>query len=315
MKWTTEKINEIIQNLNNGSNIKQVIRDININHILSDETEDIKFPFLISEKDGHPILRSPFLSFEYTDEEKQNLFEIKAEPSSILKFLDLKFYDYQVDWLRYYNSKKFNLFVKSRQIGATTLSLICGIHYILTNTDKQVVFICRDTSDVLDKIGIFMNLYDKNIPFYMKKGVTKIKNDKSNFYFDFDNGCKIKFTTLNKQIIGSSIDFLIIEDLSLMNENVMPTNIPFCKDRILISSLLSSDENSWVNKVVNNNTLHQFNVKKFDWTCRTDRSVNWARQEMLHLGSLNSFVNEYCCGRITPEIQSYLRDIKIDSIL
>lgn len=311
MTWSTEKINEIIHDLNNGSNIKQIIRDININHLLSDESNDIKFPFLISEKDGSPILKTPFLYFEYTDEEKQTLFEIKSDPCSLLKFFDLKFYDYQNVWLRYYHTKKFNLFVKSRQIGATTLSLISAIHYILTNIDKQIVFICRNSDDAIDKISLFLNLYEKNIPFYMKKGVTKINQ----FYFEFENGCRILFAPENKSLIGSSIDFLIIEDIYLMNENTMPVNIPLCKDRILISTLLSKDDSSWVNQIVNNQTSHNFNVKKFDWTCMTDRDANWVRQEMIHLGSIGEFVNEYCCGIITPETQSFIRDIKIDSIL
>jgi len=44
--------------------------------------------------------------------------------------------------------------------------------------------------------------------------------------------------------------------------------------------------------------------------------MRWnSQKEMTHLGGLNEFINQYCCGRVTPETQSYLRDIKIDSIL
>ena len=67
MLWNTDKINNIIESLKNGSNIKQIIRDINISHILSDETTEIKFPFLISETEGIPIFRTPDIQFEYSE--------------------------------------------------------------------------------------------------------------------------------------------------------------------------------------------------------------------------------------------------------
>lgn len=308
MLWNTDKINNIIESLKNGSNIKQIIRDINISHILSDETTEIKFPFLISETEGIPIFRTPDIQFEYSEEEKQNMFQIKSDSTSILKYFNLKKFNYQKDWLRHYQDNRFNLFVKSRQIGATTLSLICAIHYILTNTEKEIVFLCRDNSDTIDKFDKFIKLYNDNIPFFLQKGVTSIKGNK-NFSISFENRCRISFR--DKLAMTTSIDFLISEDIN----NLEPEIMPFCRDRILISSLPTKDSNSWIYKLTNNQTLHQFNIQYFDWTSNKDRDSNWVRNEIMNLGSTNDFIQEYCCGRITPEIQSYLRDFKIDSIL
>lgn len=308
MLWNTDKINDIVELLRNGSNIKQIIRDININHILSDETTEIKFPFLISETEGIPIFRTPDLQFEYSEEEKLKMLEISEYAPQILNFFKIKKFHYQKDWLRYYQDNRFNLFVKSRQIGATTLSLICAIHYILTNTEKEIVFLCRDKLDVIDKFDKFIKLYNDNIPFYLQIGVTFIKGNK-NFSISFENRCRISFR--DKLTMTTSIDFLISEDIN----NLEPVIIPFCRDKILISSLPTKDSNSWIYKITNNQTLHKFNIQYFDWTLFKDRDSNWARNVIMELGNTKDFIQEYCCDRITPEIQSYLRDIKIDSIL
>lgn len=315
MRWNTQKVNQILEQYKSDSSLKPIVRNITIDHLLSDSSEELQFPFLISPTEGIPIFRTPHLSFEYTDEEIQSMFEIKSDATSILKYFNLKEYDYQKNWLKYYQDKRYNFFIKSRQIGATTLSLICAIHYILTNTEKEVVFLCRDVQDTTDKFDKFIKLYNDNIPFYLKSGVTKIGGRNKSYSMDFENGCRIVFKIQSELLIGASIDFLIIEDLELMKIDILPTNSPLVRDRILVSTLPSNDANSWVYKVINNQTLHQFNLQYFDWSLIKDRDSNWIRHEMIHLGGLNEFINEYCCGRVTPEIQSYLRDIKIDSIL
>ena len=312
MIWNTEKINNIFELLESGSSIKQIIRDININHILSDETEKIKFPFLISPKEGLPVFRTPFLSFEYTEEEIQNLFELKSDASSILKYFDFPDDGYQKKWIDSYQQKKYNFFVKSRQIGETTLSLICAIHYILTNTEKSVYFLCRDQHDVIDKFDKFIRLYENNIPFYLKRGVTNIKENKKHS-IEFDNLCSINFIKSGDNILkGNYHNFLIIEDFSLMSESKGNFSIANY-ERGLISSLPTSDTNNLVYKVCNSTTL--YNIQYFDWTSVKSRDENWLKQTIISLGSMNFFKNEYCCGRLTPEIQSYLRDFKINSLL
>jgi hypothetical protein len=315
MRWNSQKVNQILEQYKSDSSLKPIVRDITIDHILSDSSEELQFPFLISPTEGIPIFRTPHLSFEYTDEEIQSMFEIKSDATSILKYFNLKEFDYQKDWINHYQNKRYNFFIKSRQIGVTTLSLICAIHYILTNTEKVVVFLCRDVQDATDKFDKFIKLYNDNIPFYLKSGVTKISGRNKSHSMDFESGCRIVFKIQSELLIGASIDFLIIEDLELMKIDILPTNSPLVRDRILVSTLPSNDTKSWVYKVCNNQTLHQFNLQYFDWSLIKDRDFNWIRHEMIHLGGLNEFINQYCCGRVTPETQSYLRDIKIDSIL
>ena len=109
MTWCTDLINDVLEQYEKDPNIKPLVRDITINHILSDDKDEIVFPFLIHPVTGKLDLRAPYLLFNYTEEEIQNLFEIKSEPTSIFKYVrltnnsDWNPYPFQLDWIDQYS--------------------------------------------------------------------------------------------------------------------------------------------------------------------------------------------------------------------
>jgi hypothetical protein len=307
MIWSTEKINNILEQYKQDKSIKPIVRDITIDHILSNETSEITFPFVIEQITGEILFKSSGLLFEYTDVEIQNFFEIKSEPSKIFEYLEFDPYPFQKEWLEDSQQRRYNLFIRSRQIGTTTVNLISALYYIINNVEKNVVYLCRSVDDSTNKFQKFVSLY-KQLPFYLQIGVI----DYSSVKIKFENGSSISFYQQNKNNVGFSVDFLIVEDLNLMNQSIINTWLPIVKGSLLVTTLPSSDRSHWINQCLTNNN---FSVKYFDWTCIPERGNTWVKNELLATGGISSFINEYCCGKITPETQSILRDIKIDSIL
>ena len=48
MRWNSQKVNQILEQYKSDSSLKPIVRDITIDHILSDSSEELQFPFLIS---------------------------------------------------------------------------------------------------------------------------------------------------------------------------------------------------------------------------------------------------------------------------
>ena len=103
MIWNTYSINELIEQYSKNQSIKSLMRSVSIYHILSDSNSEVDFPFRINSKSGDISYRSPNLLFEYTELEKQNLFDIKSDPISIFKYIGVTPHRCQVDMIKSYS--------------------------------------------------------------------------------------------------------------------------------------------------------------------------------------------------------------------
>ena len=244
MIWNTKLINEILENFEEDKSVKPILRDIHINHILSDDNEKIDFPFLIDPLINTLSIRSPHILFDYTKEEKRNISEMHHDATKIFKYARLKNmgvgyqgvnafndwlpYSFQLEWVNDYQKHKYNIFKTSRQIGSSQLGALCVLHYILSNHDKSVQFIGSTNLSCEDAAKRFYWLYE-GLPFYMKVGVKEIRpkfftGSKKKISIKFDNGSEILFNSAEKFNIGRSIDFLIMEDVKdtkILN-NILP---------------------------------------------------------------------------------------------
>ena len=316
MTWCTDSINDILEQYEKDPNIKPLVRDITINHILSDDKDEIVFPFLIHPVTGKLDLRAPNLSFNYTEEEKNNILEI-SDPTTIFKYVkltnngsysDWNPYPFQLDWITNYSKYKFNFFITSRQIGSSNLEMLSVLHYILINKDKTIFYIGPSNQNCTETAIKLYNLFN-SLPFYMRVGVTKREiND-----IHFENGCVIRFYSHDKLIPSSvNINLLIIDDLSRMRPDILKDLFPQC-ERCLISTLPSKDKLTKVQ--YNTFGVGVFNIIKYNWECVPTRDENWAKNEILQIGGALDFINEYSCGEANDRLKAIVRDYKIESIL
>jgi len=315
MIWNTQLIDELLNRYQEDKDIKSLVRDITINHILSDDDESVVFPFLIDPVTTELNLRAPNLSFDYTTDEISKLFEIKSDTTSIFNHLKIfnKLYEFKRKWLEDYKSNRYNIFITSRQIGSSYMAMMCALHYILTNTDKNVIFIGINKQMLIETSMKFSKLYN-SLPFFMKVGVIHTTDNPKKYEIKFDNGCKIKFIDGSSNI-AEQIDFLIIDDLDRMQSQLMHHLFPMLSARSHSKLLIfgqNQKQNTWLQTAINN---PYFNVQYYNWTSISDRSTEWVKETINIVGGINQFINEYNCGQIDSNLQAILRDFKIDDIL
>ena len=303
MIWNTYSINELIEQYSKNQSIKSLMRSVSIYHILSDSNSEVDFPFRINSKSGDISYRSPNLLFEYTELEKQNLFDIKSDPISIFKYIGVTPHRCQVDMIKSYSNHRFNLATCTKRIGSTYASLILSLSYILANKDKTIQYICINKNMCDKNISTFRYLYDK-LPFYMKLGII----DDKRHTIKFDNGCIIHFSISKSIQIGYSISFLIIDNAYKSDRDI---------DNILVSCSANGASVLIIsNKYIETIFQHQsyYNNSYYDWTSNELFTTEWAEDKIKKVG-ITKFIEESCLGRITEEMKPTLRDITINSIL
>jgi len=149
-KWTTERVNDLINQIDEGFATK-------IN------------PFW----EGMPEWRSGNIVFEYTSEE---MGEIKKCSEDVIYFANrychamtedgvkkITLRDYQEDMLKDMQQNNKCVVLCPRQVGKTIVSGIFLTWYLLFNTDKNLMILANNgstTEEIIDKIkNILINLY------------------------------------------------------------------------------------------------------------------------------------------------------------
>lgn len=178
--------------------------------------------------------------------------------------------------------------------------------------NKSVRFIGRTNQSCENSAIKFYQLYE-SLPFYMKIGVTEIKpkiftSNSKKTLMKFENGCEIRFSQADN--VNGHIDFLIIED---MKDSTVFTNL---------IPILSSAAGFLIYGLPNNDPVFQqiqltskiINHKQYNWNSVPNRDVEWVKQEILNIGGVREFINEYSNGEITPELKIILRDKLIEDL-
>ena len=252
--WTTEKINQLIDDINNG--VKDV-RKLGMS------------PF----KDNDINLRRENLPFEYTPEEIEELSKCK---SSLIYFalnycviqtnngrMVVKnaggLRDFQDQILKAYKDNNLNILMASRQTGKTVTSAIFMLWFLLFHPDKTALCVADNfttTKELIDKFKIGL----EGLPFFMKPGIDVI--NASTVKFD-SNSRLVGRTTTKKSGIGLSVNLLYIDEFAHINEAnldefyraIFPTVTADPNGRIIITSTPNGKNKFWeiwtdaVNKV------------------------------------------------------------------
>lgn len=289
-KWSTARVNKVIESMDQGINPRET-------------------PFW----DGVLEWRSANIVFEYTPEEIQ---EIKKCAGDVIYFANTYCYamtedgvkkitlrDYQEDMLRDYQQHNKCIVLSPRQIGKTIVSGIFLSHYLLFNTDKNLMILANNggtTEEIIDKIkNILINL-----PFFLKPGII-VNNVMS---MKFDNGCRLFGRTTTKTSgIGFAIHALYCDEFAHIHPNfiepfwraVYPTLSAMPNSRCIITSTPNgmnkfhelykgAIEGREAGKGGNN-----FHPIRVDWWQIPGRDEKWREQEIANLGSEEAFNQEF----------------------
>jgi hypothetical protein len=282
--WNTKKINEEIDRIERG--------------VPADYS-----PF----SEGKIDMKAADIVFEYTQEE---LEELARCANDVVYFGNKYCYSmtdegicqitlrpYQEKMLRSFQDNRFVVMLASRQIGKTVTSSIFIAWYLCFHSDRNVMVVANKlatTSEIVDKIKTVL----KNLPFFMKPGVTA----GGVTGMRFDNGCRLfSQATTKTAAIGFTIHLLFADEFAHIHSNFL---VPFYRS---IYPTLSSSK---ISRIIICSTPNGMNLfyeiyqgaieKKnnyvpirVDWWEVPGRDEIWKQQEIGNLGSEELFNQEY----------------------
>jgi len=290
--WTTEKIDKLISDINEG-------------------VEDIRklknSPF----KDNDMSLKREKLPFEYTPDEIKELAKCKSSPvyfafnHCVIQTNDGRMLikeagglrDFQSQIIKSYNDNNLSILMASRQTGKTVTSAIFMLWYLLFHVDKTALCVADNfstTKELIDKFKISL----EGLPFYMKPGIESI--NASSIKFDSKSRI-VGRTTTKKSGIGLSVNLLYVDEFAHINESniddfyraIFPTVTADPNGKIIITSTPNGKNKFWEiwKDAVNRDS--NFVPLRVDWWQVSGRDEQWKKDKIADLGSIEDFNQEY----------------------
>jgi hypothetical protein len=290
--WTTERINTLIDDINNG---EKDIRKLT------------NSPF----KDNDMNLRRENLPFEYTPEEMVELSKCKASPLYFIsnycviqtnngrmvvkKAGGLR--DFQVDIVNNYNNNPLNILMASRQTGKTVTSALFMLWFLLFHPEKTALCVADNfttTKELIEKFRIAL----EGLPFFMKPGIDTI--NQSNVKFD-SNSRLVGRTTTKKSGIGLTVNLLYVDEFAHINEAnldefyraIFPTVTADPNGKIIITSTPNGKNKFWEIWKSAVDRESSYVPLRVDWWQVPGRDDTWKKQKIADLGSEEDFNQEY----------------------
>ena len=290
--WTTERIDQLIDDINNG-------------------VKDIRKLGMSPFKDNDINLRRENLPFEYTPEEIEELSKCKASvmyfalnycvittPKGRLILKDAGgLRDFQEQILKAYKENPLNILMASRQTGKTVTSAIFMLWFLLFHPEKTALCVADNfttTKELIDKFRIAL----EGLPFFMKPGIDTI--NQSNVKFD-SNSRLVGRTTTKKSGIGLTVNLLYIDEFAHINEAnldefyraIFPTVTADPNGKIIITSTPNGKNKFWEIWKDAVNRSSSFYPLRVDWWQIKGRDEEWKKKKIADLGSVEDFNQEY----------------------
>ena len=252
-----------------------------------------------------------------TEEELKEYIKCRKDPIYFFKtygrvrhpkkgLMPFDLYDFQEDTLNEFLDKSYNVILKARQLGISTLCAAYAAWMANFFKDKEIFILAtkRDTAtNLVDKVRVFL----EEVPDFLKSGLL-VDNRQS---IELENGSKIKAgaTGSNSKDAARSeaLSLLIIDEAAFIKAMdtiwvaAQPT-LATGGDCIVLSS--PNGIGNWFHKAyieaeagttekVGNATI-SFNPIKLPWHLHPDRDAEWGRLEKRKIGE-QAFAQEHDC--------------------
>ena len=227
---------------------------------------------------------------------KQNYIKCAKDPSYFINQyctiqhpqrgkIKFKLYPFQFDVLDEYQNNDYNVILKSRQLGISTLSAAYSLWMMLFQNDKNILVIAtsKDTAkNLITKVRI---MYEA-LPAWLKTAI--VENNKLSLIFK--NGSQIKAIASNESAGRSEALSLLIIDEAAFIEKI--DTIWTAAQQTLATGgrcLAISTPNgvgNWFHKtwIDAQDGLNKFNTVKLHWTCHPERDQEWRDEQTKNLG-------------------------------
>lgn len=215
-------------------------------------------------------------------------------------FFDL--YPFQEQTLQDFADYKFNIILKSRQMGISTLVAAYSLWTMIFNKDKNILLISlkqEDAKEVITKVR-FAN---ENLPTWLK--VKCLEDNRLSLKFANGSGIKAASTT-KKSGVGQALSLLIIDEAGLIDEaeelwtSAQPT-LSTGGNAIILST--PRGVGNWFHKMwvgaeeggdgkIGKNGFHPI---KLPWYLHPERDQTWREVEGAKQGNPKKAAQEFDC--------------------
>ena len=194
-------------------------------------------------------------------------------------------YDYQQEMLTDFVDNRYNIILKSRQLGISTLSAGYSLWMMLFNQDKNILVIAKD-KDTAKNLVTKVRIMYANLPQWLK---TKVIED-NKLSLVFSNGSQIKAVAATAEAGRSeALSLLVIDEAAFIDKidsiwTAAQQTLATGGDCIALSTpngVGNWFHQQWMGAVDGSNN---FNTIKLHWTCHPERDDAWRAEQDKVLG-------------------------------
>ena len=227
---------------------------------------------------------------------KQNYIKCVQDPSYFINQyctiqhpqrgkIKFKLYPFQYDVLKEYQSHDYNVILKSRQLGISTLSAAYSLWLMLFQNDKNVLVIAT-TKDTAKNLITKTRVMYEGLPVWLKTQI--VENNKLSLIFK--NGSQIKAIASNESAGRSeALSLLILDEAAFIDK--IDTIWTAAQQTLATGGrcLAISTPNgvgNWFHKtwIDAQDGVNKFNTVKLHWSAHPERDQSWRDEQDKNLG-------------------------------
>ena len=195
--------------------------------------------------------------------------------------IPFKTYDYQSDLINYFNDSRFNVVLKARQLGISTITAAYVAWMMLYHRDKNVLVIATKFTTAANLVKKVKSIH-KNLPDWMRISEIYIDNRTS---FELTNGSQIKASSTSSDAGRSeALSLLVIDEaahvegLDELWTGLYPT---LSTGGRCIALSTPNGVGNWFHKICVDAELenNDFNLTSLHWDVHPERDKAWFEKE------------------------------------
>jgi hypothetical protein len=194
-------------------------------------------------------------------------------------------YDFQENMLDNFTSNRYNIILKSRQLGISTLTAGYSLWVMLFNADKNILVLAKDKDTAKNLVTKVRVMY-AGLPQWLKTQVT----EDNKLSLVFKNGSQIKAVAATAEAGRSeALSLLVIDEAAFIEKidsiwTAAQQTLATGGDCIALSTpngVGNWFHQQWLGAI---NGTNNFNTIKLHWTCHPDRDEVWRKEQDKVLG-------------------------------
>tara|TARA_Y100000593_G_C4302782_1_gene334230 strand:- start:15 stop:1598 length:1584 start_codon:yes stop_codon:yes gene_type:complete len=211
--------------------------------------------------------------------------------------IQFKTYPYQDDLLNDYNDFRFNVILKARQLGISTITAAYCVWFMLFHKEKSIVVLATKFSTAANLVKKVKSMM-KNLPDWMKVATIAVDNRTS---FELSNGSIIKAVPTSEDAGRSeALSLLVVDEaahIEKMDDIWTAVYSTLATGGRCIALSTPKGTGNWFHKTYVNSVdgENEFNPIKLMWDVHPERDKEWFDRETKNM-SKRQIAQELLCN-------------------